>query len=222
MLSQPFRDDMIPLSNFMRNLSAVPTGGRLRRKTVAVLLEQTTTTHRSVSVAKLVTMWRNEEIQNQARQYVRSYILFPSGLLGLICMLGGLGGLGYQLMAMSTYTWTTFLASSGLLLIGGLCGVAQTLYHRYLLKTVPEVFAARIRAVVRKSGKKARIDPQPTTIEHPGRSLVPLGYAVGAMLLFGASALAWMKGGMEIVPAVLMPWAGFYWGKLFWWRGVVN
>jgi hypothetical protein len=24
------------------------------------------------------------------------------------------------------------------------------------------------------------------------------------------------------VPAILMPWAGFYWSKLFFWRGIVN
>lgn len=173
-------------------------------------------------MAKLVTMWRSEEIQQQARQYIRSYILFPSGLLGLLCMVGGLGGLGYQLIETNTYTWTTFAASSGLLLIGGLCGVAQTLYHRYLLRTVPEVFAARIRAAVRKPGKKAKTDLQTTSINHPGRSLVPMGYLAGVMLLFGSSALALTKGSMEVVPAVLMPWAGFYWGKLFWWRGVVS
>lgn len=173
-------------------------------------------------MAKLVALWKSEEIQEQARQYVRSYILFPSGLLGFVCMLGGLGGLGYQLIAADSYTWTTFVASSGLLLVGGLCGIGQTLYHRYLLRTVPEVFAARIRAAVRKQGKRAKTDPHPTTIDHPGRLFVPLGYAVGILLLVGASVLAFAKGAMDPVPAVLMPWAGFYWGKLFWWRGIVS
>ena len=42
-------------------------------------------------MAKLVKEWRNEDIQTQARHYIRTYILLPSGFLGLICMLGGIG-----------------------------------------------------------------------------------------------------------------------------------
>jgi hypothetical protein len=173
-------------------------------------------------VPKLVTVWRKDEIHTQARQYVRSYILVPSGMLGLICMLGAVGGLGYQLVAASSYTWATFVASSGLLLVGGLCGVAQTTYHRYLLETVPEVFAARMRTAVAKQGKKPKADPQAVKIHHPGRAFVPLGYVGGLLLLLAGSGLAVLKGSVDAVPAVLMPWAGFYWGKLFLWRGVVQ
>jgi len=173
-------------------------------------------------VPKLVTVWREQDIQSQARQYVRSYILFPSGLLGLVCMVGGIGSLGYQLIASSTYTWVTFMASSGLLLIGGLCGWAQTRYHRYLFATVPEVFAARIRSAVTRNQKKKKGESSIPDIEHPGRKLVPLFYLIGAVLLLAASTWAIFYGAMDGVPAVLMPWAGFYWGKLFFWRGVVN
>jgi hypothetical protein len=173
-------------------------------------------------VPKLVTRWRQVDIETQAKHYVRSYILFPSGMLGLVCMLGGLGGLGYQLIASGSYTWTTFLVSSGLLLLGGLCGVAQTIYHRYLLKTVPEVFAARMRTAVGKPGKKAAVNQQQTKIDHPGRAFVPLGYVGGLALLLAGSALALVDGAVDALPAILMPWAGFYWGKLFLWRGVVQ
>ncbi|WP_455388917.1 hypothetical protein [Petrachloros mirabilis] len=171
---------------------------------------------------KLVTVWRQHDIQTQARQYVRSYILFPSGLLGLVCMIGGIGSLGYQLIASSTYTWVTFLTSSGLLLIGGLCGWAQTRYHRYLFATVPEVFAARIRSAVTRNQKKKKGESAIPEIEHPGRKLVPLAYLAGSMALLAASVWAMSYGAMDVVPAVLMPWGGFYWGKLFFWRGVVN
>jgi hypothetical protein len=167
-------------------------------------------------------VWRKDEIEKQAKHYVKSYILLPSGMLGLVCMLGGLGGLGYQLLASNSYTWATFVASSGLLLLGGLCGVAQTLYHRYLLKTVPEVFAARMRTAVGKPGKKVKGDPQTTDINHPGRPFVPLGYVAGILALFAGSAAALLKGSVDAVPAVLMPWAGFYWGKLLLWRGIVQ
>jgi len=175
-----------------------------------------------VRVAKLVAVNRRDEIETQAKYYVRSYILLPSGMLGLLCMLGGIGGLGYQFIATGSYTWATFLASSGLLLVGGLCGTAQTGYHRYLFRTVPEVFAARMRAAIGKSGKKTRIAPQATEISHPGRALVPLGYVAGVLVLFAASALALLKGSVDAVPALLLPWAGFYWGKLFLWRGIVR
>src|SRR5690349_19335199 len=104
---------------------------------------------------RLVAVWRKDEIHVQARQYVRSYILLPSGMLGLVCMLGGVGGLGYQLIGSSSYTWSTFPASTALLLMGGFLGAVQTRYHRYLLDTVPEIFAARLRAAVGKPGKKS-------------------------------------------------------------------
>jgi hypothetical protein len=173
-------------------------------------------------VPKLVTIWRGQDIQEQARHYVRSYILFPSGILGLVCMVGGVGSLGYQLLASGSYTWATFTTSSGLLLMGVLCGAAQTRYHRYLLATVPEVFAARIRSAVQRNQKKAKAQPQIPKIEHPGRGFVPLAYVGGVLLLLGGSAWAINDGAVEPVPAILMPWAGFYWGKLFFWRGVVK
>ena len=69
-------------------------------------------------------------------------MLFPAGILGLISMIGGVGGLGYQLIATDTYTWWTFLQSSGLLLLGGVLGWLQTTYHRWILNNRPEVFAA--------------------------------------------------------------------------------
>jgi hypothetical protein len=169
---------------------------------------------------KLVRGWRNEDIHSQARHYVRTYILLPSGFLGLICMLGGIGALGYQLFASSTYTWTTFTTSSALLLLGGACGWVQTRYHRYLFETVPEVFAARMRRAVQRTQRKTGQTIPP--IVHRGRSLVPAAYILGCGLLIVASAWAIVQGSMEAVPAVLMPWAGFYWSKLFFWRGIVN
>jgi hypothetical protein len=173
-------------------------------------------------VPKLVTVWREEDVLTQAKHYVRSYILFPSGILGLICMIGGVGGLGYQFIASDTYTWGTFTASSGLLLLGVACGWVQTRYHRYLLETVPHVFAARMRSVVQRRKKKSKVDSKELEIEHPGRALISFAYLCGAALLVAGSFLAFTKGSVDAVPAFLMPWAGFYWGKLFFWRGVIR
>ena len=42
------------------------------------------------------------------------------------------------------------------------------------------------------------------------------------LLIFGSSAAAYMHGDLDLLPALLVPWAGFYWAKLFCWRGVVD
>ena len=171
---------------------------------------------------KLVTVLRPEKIQEQARYYVRSYILLPAGVVGLVCMLGGVGSLGYQLLANHTYTWLTFLASSALLVVGALCGWVQTRYHRYVLATFPEVYAARMRTAVVQRSKKAKAEPDVPSIDHPGRGFVPVLSSAGAVLIFGASAAAIVRGDLDPLPAVLVPWAGFYWAKLFGWRGIVG
>ena len=44
----------------------------------------------------------------------------------------------------------------------------------------------------------------------------------GIALVLGASLWAIGYGSMDAVPALLMPWAGFYWSKLVFWRGVVK
>src|SRR5689334_16240296 len=138
-------------------------------------------------MAKLVKEWRSEDIRTQARHYVRTYILLPSGFLGLVCMLGGIGTLGYQLVASGTYTWKTFNVSTALLLFGGLCGWVQTRYHRYLFDTVPGVFAARMRTAVQRTQRKGKAEPVVPSIDHPGRKLVPVGYVTGIASLLGGS-----------------------------------
>jgi hypothetical protein len=173
-------------------------------------------------MAKLVTIWREKEVQEQARHYVRSYILFPAGVVGLVCMIGAVGALGYQFVGAGSYTAATFWQSSGLIMVGALGGWLQTRYHRYLLTGFPEVFAARLRTAVRQQGKKAKGEPGQVTINHPGRQLVPIAYGVGLVALWGASAVTILYGNVDVLPALLMPWAGFYWAKLFFWRGVVS
>ena len=68
---------------------------------------------------KLITEKHLGSNQERARNYVKAYILYPSGFFGLACMVAGTASLGYQLVATDTYTWTTFAESFGLLLLGG-------------------------------------------------------------------------------------------------------
>ena len=174
---------------------------------------------------KLITAHHPEQVTQQAGEYVRTFILFPSGIVGLFCLVGGIGGLGYQWMATDTYSWTTFASSSVLILVGLALGIAQTLYHRFIFAQFPEVLAARMSARMkqRAGGSRARLKkdaPEPS-IEHPGRQLIPVAYVVGIALLVGAGAAAIMYGEVHPIPAVFMPWAGFYWAKLFLWRRVI-
>jgi hypothetical protein len=178
----------------------------------------------NASMPKLVTVLRPEKIDEQARYYVRSHILLPAGTIGLICMVGGVGALAYQLLINHTYSWVTFLTSTILIAVGALCGFGQARYHRYLFKTFPEVYAAKMRTAVAQRSKKARAkaELEEPSIEHPGRGFVTAISIAGAVLIFGASAAAIMYGDLDPFPAVLVPWAGFYWAKLFSWRGVVD
>ena len=173
---------------------------------------------------KLVTVLRPEKIEEQARFYVRSHILLPSGTIGLVCLIGGVGSLGYQLLFNHTYSWLTFLTSSILLVVGAACGWGQSRYHLYLFTTFPEVYAAKMRTAVAQRNRKAKskAESEVPSIEHPGRAYVTAISVAGALLIFGASAAAVVRGELDPLPAVLMPWAGFFWAKLFNWRGVVE
>jgi len=171
---------------------------------------------------KLVTVLRPEKIDEQARHYIRSHILLPAGTIGLVCLVGGVGSLGYQLLVNHTYSWVTFLTSSVLLAVGALCGFAQARYHRYLFRAFPEVYAAKMRTAVAQRNRKARAEPEVPAIEHPGRGFVTAISIAGAALIFGSSALAIIYGELDLIPAVFVPWAAFYWAKLFCWRGVVD
>lgn len=173
-------------------------------------------------MAKLIAVQTPEEVHRQAQHYVKSYILFPSGLVGLICLVGGVGGLGYQLMAADTYTWATFYQSSGLLLLGGVIGLVQTRYQQFLLRAFPNVLAARMRAASMRQGRKKKGHAPPPPIDHPGRAFVPAAYATGGALLVGSALVASLYGQVNPLPALLMPWAGFYWARLFFWRKVLS
>lgn len=171
---------------------------------------------------RLITVHRSEQVLQLAQQYVKTYILFPSGLVGLPCLIGGVGGLGYQLIATDSYTWHTFYQSSGLVVLGAAIGLVQTRYQQYLLKQFPEVFAARIRDRIARRRGKSKKDSPATDFEHPGRAWVPLAYVIGMAILLGSAMAAYVYGQVSAVPALLLPWAGFYWARLFFWRSVIK
>lgn len=169
---------------------------------------------------KIISAHHQETEQHKAREYIKTFILFPSGLLGLIFMVAGGAAVLHQFFT-STYGWMTFLETTALLVLGAVLGWGQTRYHRYLLATHPEHFAARQRAFARRGQKKNRKEPPAAPLEHRGRRYVPLAYAGGALLTLGGSSLAAVTGHTYALAAFFLPWAGFFWAKMFFWRGVL-
>ena len=168
---------------------------------------------------KIITAKRLEGETEKARRYVKAYILFPAGLLGLILMLSGMMALGYQFLALS-YGWPTFLEASGLLLIGGFLGWTQTRYHQYLLREHPAYFAGRLRLFERST--RSRKEVPIALIRHPGRRWILVGYACGVLLLLALSTAIAIRGHTYFVAAYLLPWAGFFWAKMHFWRGILS
>lgn len=174
----------------------------------------------SVFMPKLVTVKRLEGNTQKARDYIKAYILFPSGALGLVCMIAGTASLGYQLLATDTYTWATFSESTGLLVMGGILGWIQTRYHQYLLREYPEVFASRMRKTAKTTSRAKK--EIATIASPPGQAWVPAVYVVGLAILLSASAASTLFGHVYFMAALLMPWAGFFWAKLFFWRSILR
>lgn len=104
---------------------------------------------------KVITARRQEDETEKAQEFVRTYILFPASLLGLIAIVVGVVALGYQLFQ-GQYGWETFTYSSALLVAGVLLGLAQTKYQQYLLREFPGYFANRMKAFTQRSVRKAK------------------------------------------------------------------
>jgi len=169
---------------------------------------------------KVITAKRLDDETDKAQEFVRTYILFPASLLGLITIVVGVIALGVQLWS-GTYGWETFTYSSGLIVSGVLLGLIQTKYQQYLLREFPGYFANRMKAYTQRSIRKAKKAVSDITIEHRGRGLIPLGYLLGIVALLTLSGLAVITGFIEPVAAIVLPWAGYFWAKMFFWKGLV-
>lgn len=169
---------------------------------------------------KVITARRQDDETEKAQEFVRTYILFPSSLLGLLAIVVGVVALGVQLWS-ETYGWETFTYSSGLLVAGVLLGLIQTKYQQYLLREFPGYFANRMKAFTQRSIRKAKKAVSDVTIEHRGRGLVPLWYFLGIVTFCTLSGLAVATGFLDAVAAIALPWAGYFWAKMFFWKGLV-
>ncbi len=171
-------------------------------------------------MGKIITVQRKENEAQLAEHYIRTYILFPSGLLGLLAMIIGILALVYQLF-IETYDAWTFAKSSGLIVAGMLLGWGQTRYHRYLFRTFPEFWASRMRTSRVRGAQRLKKVSTEVKLQHAGRSLVPFAYVVGIGSLLGLSAWSFGSGSLDYMAAFTLPWAGFFWGKLFTWHSII-
>lgn len=125
-----------------------------------------------------VTVKKAEHERQQAAQYLKNSILYPSALIGLISLILGYGGVGYLIF--KGRPLTNLLIHSLILLCAGLSlGLLQALYHHYLLRSHPEYFADRVRrSQLRLSGqiKKVKKIGDPVRVQHLGRWAVPYLY----------------------------------------------
>ena len=169
---------------------------------------------------KVITAKRQEGEVDKAHEYIRTHILFPSGLLGLLAMVIGILALIYQLIV-ETYALETFTYSSGLLLTGVLIGLGQTKYQQFLLREYPMYFANRMKTAAQRSTRKAKKTVAEVTIDHKGRGLIPLCYLLGMGVFFGLSGLSVWSGALDAMAAFALPWAGFFWAKMFFWKGII-
>jgi hypothetical protein len=169
---------------------------------------------------KVITARRQDDETDKAHEFVKTNILFPASLLGLIAIVVGVIALGVQLWS-GTYGWETFTYSSGLIVAGVLLGLLHTKYQQYLLREFPGYFANRMKAFTHRSIRKAKKVVTDNDIEHRGRGLIPLWYFLGIVMFFTLSGLAVASGFIEPVAAFALPWAGYFWAKMFFWKGLV-
>ena len=126
-------------------------------------------------MGKVITAKRKESSVEQAEAYIKTYILFPSGLLGLLAMIIGILALVYQLI-IETYDEWTFAKSSLLIVVGIIFGWMQTRYHRYILRESPEFFSSRMKSSAVRSVARGKKSPSEVELTHPGRKLIPFAY----------------------------------------------
>lgn len=170
---------------------------------------------------KIITAKRRESETDQAREYVKTHVLLPNALIGMVFMVAGVLALIYQFMSES-FGWRPFVETSGLVLTGIVLGWIHTRYQRYLLDRYPGFFAGRLKLFSKGTLKRQKREVLAQPLEHPGRSWVPLAYAVGILALLGASFATATYGHLYFVAAFFMPWLGYFWARMFFWRSVLQ
>ena len=84
------------------------------------------------------------------------------------------------------------------------------------------MFAARLQQpTVSKSGKPKR-ESAASQEQASGSPWAPGAYMVGLAILLAGSMLSVLYGVVHPIAACFLPWAGFFWAKLFFWKSVLK
>ena len=78
-----------------------------------------------------------------------------------------------------------------------------------------------MRTATQRSVQKARKAAAESPVEHRGRGLIPLWYLLGIVVFIGLSIVTVFAGFVDPVPAFALPWAGYFWAKMFFWKGII-
>ena len=167
---------------------------------------------------KFVTVKKAENERQQAAQYLKTSLVYPSALMGLIGLVFGYGGVIYLMIRgrpmVELLTTSLILLSSGLLL-----GLLQALYQHYLFRSHQEVFSDRIhRSKLRLSGRVKKIG-DPVRAEHKGRWAIPYIYLAGwagfvSLVILHAEKLNYFS-------AIFLVLAGFHNARFFYLKRLI-
>jgi hypothetical protein len=166
-------------------------------------------------MVRVITARKAESERQKAIQYVKTSIIYPSALLGLISLVLGYGALIYLLFK-GRFFASIVLDSFILLGVGILLGWFQYFYQRFLFENYPEYYAERRRRAERlRTGQARKLDILEKP-DHKGRRIIPFVYLVAfvgavAMIITYATRL-------NPISAVFLLLAGFYNVRFFFWK----
>jgi hypothetical protein len=166
-------------------------------------------------MVRVATVRRAESEQQKAIQYIKTSIVYPSALLGLISLVLGYGALIY-LFFKGRFFANVVLDSFILLGVGVLLGWLQYFYQRYLFENFPEYYAERRRRAERLRSGQARKLAVLEKPNHKGRRIVTyiyIGAFVGAVAMMITYATR-----LNPLSSVFLLLAGFYNVRFFFWK----
>ena len=168
---------------------------------------------------KLVTVKKTGIERQQAVRYIKNSFVYPSALIGLVCLVVGYGAVIYLMIRgrpmEGLLTHSLFLLAVGLAL-----GLLQAIYQHYLFRAHPGYFAERVRQNdLRLSGRFKKIG-LPPTVEHSFRWAVPIAYLAAASAA-SYSIILWYPN-VNLLSAVLLVLAGFHNIRFFYMKRLVK
>lgn len=164
-----------------------------------------------LSMPKIVTAKRREDVREQARRYLKSRVMLPTIPLAMVTLLVSLGDMGWQWIQ-NSYTPEVFSAGFLLFVTGAVWGWGHARYERYLMESHPAYFARKHKILeAAKEYKRSKREDSDVTPIHPGRRWVPLAYGVGVIAQLGMTV--YYAGQAGVYLAFFLPWAGYFTAK---------